>query len=141
MSDKNKRAEDVVLTGPSAIDVQGNVSEVYKANANLREGLMLVTYSNDSGKESASITLDRNRDGVVDATFQSNAQGGSYFTSGDKPVLNFSPADAARLTENVRNIITNGGTDVKLYREVAEFAIDPTHNNLPNITAPRGPQR
>lgn len=141
MSDQDRRPEDVVLTGATGIDPAGRVAETYRANANLSEGLMLVSYTNEYGNESAIITLDRDRDGTPDATFQSNEQGGTYFTSGDKPELHFTAADAATLTQRVHNIITNGGTDVALYREVAAFAIDPVHNSLPNVTQPRKQNR
>lgn len=125
--------EDVVLTGSSAMDPEGRVAETYRANANLREGLMLVSYTNDRGTESAHILLDRDRDGNPDATFATDAEGASYFTRGDLPVMRFSKEDSRAMTNEIRNIIQYGGTDIGLYHQITTFLEHPTPGGLPHV--------
>jgi hypothetical protein len=126
--------ETVVLTGASAIDTDGNVSAAYRANATLREGLVLVHYSEEPNGNRASITLDRDRDGRADFTFESNARGATYSTSGDKPQLHFDAPSAQAMTEAVRRIIQYGGTTPELYHRVADFVQDPTAHGLPAVS-------
>jgi len=133
MPDKNEK-EAVVLTGASAIDTDGNVSASYRANATLRDGLMLVHYSEEPNGNRASITLDRDRDGQADFTFESDARGATYSTTGNKPQLHFDAPTAQAMTDAVRRIIQYGGTKTELYHRVADFVQDPTTQGLPNVT-------
>ncbi|PZP85212.1 MAG: hypothetical protein DI582_06495 [Azospirillum brasilense] len=133
MPEKNDK-EAVVLTGASAIDPEGNVSASYRANASLREGLMLVHYSEEPNGTRASITLDRDRDGHADFTFESDARGATYSTTGDKPQLHFDAPTAQAMTDAVRRIIQYGGTKPELYHAVADFVQDPATHGLPNVT-------
>lgn len=136
MSDKQNR-EEVKLNARSATDIKQNVTEIVNGNASLRAGLMLVSYNRDGKSESASITLDRDRDGQNDVTLQVSPQGGTYFTTGDKPVMAFTPEDGARLTAGIQDILKKGGTDIQLYRDIANFLENPDPQKLPKVQSSR----
>jgi hypothetical protein len=91
---------------------------------------MLVHYSEEPNGNRASITLDRDRDGQADFTFESDARGATYSTTGNKPQLHFDAPTAQAMTDAVRRIIQYGGTKTELYHRVADFVQDPTTQGL-----------